>query len=85
MAGEQSPSGGKTLAIGAMSTAQGVTVLLWFVHKFGIDDMPPEVAAAIIGFAGLVAGAIMHHAQRKKENEQENEAAGVVGGPVAQP
>ena len=80
MATEQAPSMGKTTSIASLGTGSGITVLLWFAHKAGIDDMPPEVAAAIIGFAGAVAGSIMHYNQRKSENAQAN---GTGNGPAA--
>lgn len=68
---EQAPSSGKTTAIASLSTGQAIVLLLYVVHKFGIDDMTPEVATAIISFAGLVAGALMHTFQRKQERAED--------------
>jgi hypothetical protein len=62
-------SAGKTAAIAGMAATQSVTLLLYIVHKFGIDDMTPEVAAAIIGVATTIAGAIMHGFQRSEEKK----------------
>ncbi len=85
---EKAPSAGKTAAIAGLGATQAVTLLLYVVHKFGIDDMTPEVAASIIGLAVTVAAAIMHIFQRseeKKESDNANITNGVMGGPgVAQ-
>lgn len=71
---EQAPSTGKTVAIAGLSTGQAVVLLLYVVHKFGIDDMTPEVAVSIISVAVTVASALMHHAQRMQEKkESDNE------------
>ncbi len=76
------PSTGKSVAVAGLSATSGVTLLLYVVHKFGIDDMPPEVAAAIIGLATTVAGAIMHDFQRRAERRiNAAETNGVMGGP----
>lgn len=61
------PSAGKSVAAAGLSATSGVTLLLYVVHIFGINDMPPEVAAAIIGLSTAAAGAVMHHCQRKTE------------------
>lgn len=69
---EQSPSSGKTTAIASFGTGQAIVLLLYIVHKFGIDDMTPEVAAAIIGFAATVVAVFMHKSQRKQEATNGN-------------
>lgn len=80
---EQEPSAGKTVAIAGLSTGQAVVLLLYCVHKFGIDDMTPEVAVSIISVAVSITAAIMHTLQRRNENAQSNAqaAAPVIGGP----
>lgn len=80
---EQAPSTGKTVAIGGFSSASGIVLLLYIAKHVGLDDMTPDVAAAIIGFGIGGAAMIMHREQRKKENEQVNQAGGVIGGPGA--
>lgn len=77
---EQAPSSGKTVAIAGLSTGQAIVLLLYIVHKFGIDDMTPEVATAIISFACGITAAFMHRNQRIKENEVPP-SNGVTGGP----
>lgn len=67
---EQAPSSGKTAFIGLSSGTAGIVVLLYVVHKLGIDDMTPEVAGAIITIAGGIAASIMHNVQRYKENKE---------------
>ena len=67
---EKSPSSGKTAFIGVSGGTSGVVLLLYVVHRFGIDDMTPEVASAIITLAGGVAGAIMHALQRHEESKE---------------
>ncbi|MEI6283176.1 MAG: hypothetical protein WCP82_10780 [Alphaproteobacteria bacterium] len=84
---EKAPSTGKTTAIAGMAGTQAVTLLLYVVHCFGINDMTPEVASAIIGLSITLAGAVMHILQRRQEkrtfdNEEPN---GVTGGPGAAP
>lgn len=78
---EQAPSSGKTVAIAGLSTGQAIVLLLYVVHKFGIDDMTPEVATAIISFAVSIAAAFMHHNQREKEHAEPPALNGVTGGP----
>lgn len=68
---ERAPSSGKTTFIGVSSGTSGVVLLLYVVHKCGIDDMTPEVAAAIITLAGGVAATIMHTLQRYQENKEQ--------------
>lgn len=83
---EKAPSAGKTTFIGVSGGTSGVVLLLYIVHKCGIDDMTPEVAAAIITLAGGIAGAVMHVFQRteeKKEAKDEAATNGVMGGPEA--
>lgn len=81
---EQSPSTGKTVAIAGLSTGQAVVLLLYVVHKFGIDDMTPEVAVSIISVAVTIAATIMHTFQRHEEKKESNENAhGITGGPAA--
>ena len=84
---EQAPSAGKTIAIAGLSTGQAIVLLLYVVHKFGIDDMTPEVATSIISVAVTLAGGIMHHMQRVTEKKEfEHEAHNpVIGGPAAGP
>lgn len=65
------PSAGKTTAIAGLSSTQAVVLLLYVVHRWGINDMTPEVAASIIGLATTITGLLMHTSQRngeKKEN-----------------
>ncbi len=82
---EEAPSAGKTVAIAGLSTGQAVVLLLYVVHKWGIDDMTPEVAVSIISVAVSVAATIMHLIQRRTEHADENHPAGVVGGPAGTP
>lgn len=71
-------SAGQQAALTGVSSTQAVTLLLYVVHLFGMNDMPPEVAAAIIGLAYAAAGGIMHyfstkrlkHASRSTDNPQ---------------
>lgn len=67
---ERAPSAGKTTFIGVSSGTSGVVLLLYIVHKCGIDDMTPEVAGAIITLAGGIAATIMHNIQRHQENRE---------------
>lgn len=67
---EQAPSAGKTAAIAGLTATQAVTLLLYVVHCWGINDMTPEVAAAIIGLAVTFTGAIMHVSQRREEKKE---------------
>lgn len=64
---EQAPSIGKSTMIAALATSQAVTVLLYVVHLFGINDMPPEVATAIVGLAFGAPAYMLHFQQRKRE------------------
>ncbi len=82
------PSSGKTAAISGMAATQCVTLLLYIVHCFGVNDMTPEVAGAIIAIASTIAGGIMHELQRAREKKEAKNAEpnGVMGGPEpAQP
>lgn len=84
---EKAPSSGKTTAIAGIATSQAITLLLYVVHLFGINDMPPEVAGAIIGLSTALAGAIMHVLQRNREKKdyENEEPNGVIGGPGVAP
>lgn len=73
-ADDMPPSSGKTVAVAGLSTGQAVVLLLYVVHKFGIDDMTPEVAVSIISLAVGLAAAIMHHCQRATERKNEGPA-----------
>lgn len=68
---ERAPSAGKTAFIGVSGGTSGVVLLLYVVHKCGIDDMTPEVAAAIITLAGGVAATVMHTIQRSQESKEQ--------------
>ena len=76
---EQEPSAGKTVAIAGLSTGQAVVLLLYVVHRWGIDDMTPEVAVSIISVAVSVAATIMHVIQRRTENANAQQP--IIGGP----
>ncbi len=90
---EKASSNGKNAAIAGLAGTQAVTLLLYIVHKFGVDDMTPEVANAIIGVSMVIGGGIYHtleklsfERQRKRDNAhnvngQPGAAAAVV--PVA--
>ena len=67
---EKSPSSGKTVAIGGFSASSAIVLTLYVAKHMGLDDMTPEVAAAIVSLAIGVAGAVMHSSQRKKESAQ---------------
>lgn len=73
---EQAPSTGKTVAVAAAVGTQAATLLLYIVHLLGINDMPPEVANAIIGLSIAGAGWIMHNAQRKAEAKAYSQNTG---------
>lgn len=75
---EQAPSTGKTVAVAAAVGTQAATLLLYIVHLMGINDMPPEVANAIIGLSVATAGWIMHKEQRKKEAKAYSQNIGGV-------
>lgn len=55
---------GQQTALAGVTSTQLVTLLLYVVHFFGINDMTPEVAASIVGLATAVAGAVMHRVER---------------------
>lgn len=61
---------GKTTAIAGLGATQAVTLLIYVSDKIGLSDMTPEVAGAIIGFATMLAGAVMHDLQRRQERRE---------------
>ena len=61
------PSAGKTFAISSSTTSAAIILLLYTAHKFGVDDLTPEVASAIITLAMGLAGLVMHTIQRNGE------------------
>lgn len=63
-------SAGKTTAIAGLGATQAVTLLMYAADKIGLSDMTPEVAGAIIGFATMLAGAVMHDLQRRQERRE---------------
>lgn len=85
---EKAPSSGKTTALAGIGATQLVTLLLYTVHRFGIDDMTPEVAGAIVGVAMALGGGIMHELQRMRERREAKDETpnGEFGGaPTAPP
>lgn len=84
---EKTGSAGKNAFMGVSGGSTGIVLLLYTVHKFGIDDMTPEVAAAIITFASGVGAAIAHAIGAWLEGrKRKNAEPGVTGGaPAAEP
>lgn len=85
---EKQPSQGKTTALAGIGATQLVTLLLYTVHRFGIDDMTPEVAGAIIGVSMAIGGGIAHEVQRwreRKEAKNEKPNGDFGGAPAPEP
>lgn len=55
---------GQQMALAGVTSSQMVTLLLYAVHRFGIDDMTPEVAAAIVGAATVMGGTFSHYLEK---------------------
>lgn len=68
---EKAPSAGKTVAIGGFSASSAIVLTLYVAKHCGLDDMTPEVAAAIVSLAIGFAGAIMHNTQRHEEKKTD--------------
>lgn len=67
---EKAPSAGKTVAIGGFSASSAIVLTLYVAKHCGLDDMTPEVAAALVSIAIGLAGAIMHQNQRSTEAKE---------------
>lgn len=64
---------GGTTALAGIGATQAVTLLLYIMHKCGVDDMTPEVASAFVGVGAVVVGWIVHRLDARRPDKRRSD------------